>query len=163
MSEVRGRILKRARDYALEHHGDQMYGNNPYYVHLDDVVRTLKEFGYDYLHLLVSGYLHDTIEDTPVETSDIREEFGDVVANIVELVTNKTGEDKKRRTFEAIATDRNAVKVKMADRISNIRQGDEGTRKHYAKQHKHFKNVSDVAPEEMRKEYEKLIGISDQS
>lgn len=162
MSDIRGTILEKAKEFAVEHHGAQMYGEHPYRKHLEDVVNTLIEFGYNQPYLLAAGYLHDTIEDTSADASDIRDEFGADVAKIVELVTNKTGEDKKDRTFEAISTDEDATKVKVADRISNLREGDYGTKKHYQKQDAVFrKHLSEVSPPDLWSEYERLIDLAE--
>ena len=59
--------VKRAREFAIKAHGDQMYGDEPYIVHLDEVAGILHEFGIMetiFTNAYIVAYLHDTIEDT---------------------------------------------------------------------------------------------------
>lgn len=65
--------LQQARKFAVEAHGDQRYGDEPYVVHLDHVLAVLQRFGIEGEDILVAGLLHDTIEDTNVTQEQIAE------------------------------------------------------------------------------------------
>lgn len=69
-----------ARVYALEMHGDQMYGMHPYSHYLDAVATTLAPYGSE---AQVIGYLHDVVEDTDATLADVAARFGDRVAACV--------------------------------------------------------------------------------
>jgi (p)ppGpp synthase/HD superfamily hydrolase len=66
-------MLDQVRSFALAAHGSQMYGTQPYAVHLDAVVGLLSPYGTE---AQIIGYLHDVVEDTAVTESDIRHHFG---------------------------------------------------------------------------------------
>lgn len=116
-----------ARNLALEKHKNQKYGKYSYEIHLTNVVSTLLHFGYSFNDdiLIMSAWLHDIIEDTEIDKVILYRYFGEEVRNIVELVSNykditKTKEENKTETFKRIATNQNAINVKLADRISNV-------------------------------------------
>jgi GTP pyrophosphokinase len=80
---------------------------------------------------LVAGLLHDVVEDTTVSIDDLRNEFGDQVADIVDGVT-KIGEfefqspeehhaENWRKMLLAIARDLRVILIKLADRLHNMR------------------------------------------
>lgn len=87
---------------------------------------TLTRFGFclqTYTHLHLSGILHDIVEDTGVKISEVRKLFGSQVSEIVDLVTDCDGDNRKERhekTYPLIATNHDAIIVKLADRITNI-------------------------------------------
>lgn len=62
-STLPGVDLERVRNFAIEAHGDQMYGDRPYSYHLDQVRDLIKALGYDE-HTQAAGFLHDVPEDT---------------------------------------------------------------------------------------------------
>ncbi len=113
-----------ARRYALDAHGDQRYGIYPYAVHLDAVVEHLQPYGET---AQVIGYLHDVVEDTDVQLTDLEEKFGAEVAQCVGILTDepgKTRKEKKTRTYEKMQAVEGpatlALIVKAADRLANI-------------------------------------------
>ena len=75
-------VVPRARAFAVDAHGEQRYGDQPYVVHLDAVAALLAPFGETAQAI---GYLHDVVEDTPVRLQAVREAFGDLVADCVAL------------------------------------------------------------------------------
>jgi (p)ppGpp synthase/HD superfamily hydrolase len=118
-------IIDIARDFAIKAHGDQLYGEQSYLSHLESVHQTLREFGCTSEEMLCAAYLHDTIEDTTVSYTDIKKMFGKDVAEIVFHVTDELGRNRKERhekTYPKTALMPRAVTLKLADRISNVRQ-----------------------------------------
>ena len=129
----------KARDFAIKAHGDQKYGkDSPYVVHLDDVALLFCQEGYLGGSIQDAAFLHDVLEDCPGYTREIlAEEFGEDVAKIVEFCTDEPGHNRKTRKAATYAKMRatidlylasshlpswlqDAIRVKIADRVSNI-------------------------------------------
>lgn len=113
----------RASVFAIQKHGDQMYGERPYYVHLVDVVAVLRAYGVkEEAWLVAAAWLHDVVEDTPTTVEDIEKLFGSRVANIVHAVTCPPGNSRTERyrsVYKKLALSPHGLIVKLADRISN--------------------------------------------
>lgn len=119
-------MLKKAREFAIAAHGGQKYGEQPYIVHLDHVVALLKKYldpdAQEYESILITGYLHDILEDTEITQQQIAAEFGDGIAWLVEKLTDEPGANRKERklkTWHKIRSHPTAVLVKLADRMAN--------------------------------------------
>lgn len=82
------KTLRRARDFAIEWHGNQRYGDWPYVYHLDRVVELMRDLTNANEMALGVGYLHDVLEDTTVSTGLIRSEFGDQMLRYVQALTD---------------------------------------------------------------------------
>jgi len=113
-----------ARNFAIEVHGDQKYGNHPYVFHLDAVANIVINYGEI---AMIIAYLHDVLEDTVTTKATIENKFGKFVANCVELITDEAGYNRKERkakTYKKIKKANNkynvALVVKTADRLANI-------------------------------------------
>lgn len=109
-----------AKALASHAHRHQKYGERPYVTHLADVVRRVKTITQD-PEVIAAAWLHDTIEDTQVTYSDIENEFGKNVADMVWAVTG-VGHDraaKMANAIEKIAKTPGSELVKSADRLSN--------------------------------------------
>jgi (p)ppGpp synthase/HD superfamily hydrolase len=132
-----------ARQVAVKAHGTQDYdGIFPYEKHLDDVVAVLKRFSIVHPKYLCAGYLHDTIEDGAVSYNKIKRHFGIEVAEMVYCVTDEMGRDrkeKKTKTLPKTASNKDAIIIKLADRIANIEHG--GKIDMYAKEYSDFKQA----------------------
>jgi len=118
-------MIARARKFAVEAHGNQMYGLHPYVVHLDDVADITKPYGEQ---AQVVAYLHDVIEDTKTTKSDIEQIFGSFIARCVQILSDEQGETRKLRkteTYKKMASidgkETLALLVKAADRLANMR------------------------------------------
>ena len=112
-----------ARQIAVTYHGTQMYGAQPYVVHLAAVRQVLTDFAVDSDDLACAAWLHDTIEDTMLARETIAGMFGAHVADLVWAVTG-VGSNRKERCAAAymkIAAFRSdeARILKLADRIAN--------------------------------------------
>jgi len=124
-------IVKKAYDYSLKHHeGQTRASGEPYLVHPLEVALVLSEMKMDPV-AVAAGLLHDSVEDTSVTISDIRQEFGEQVAHIVEGVTKiskidfATREEQQaenlRKMMLAMVDDIRVVLIKLADRLHNMR------------------------------------------
>jgi GTP diphosphokinase / guanosine-3',5'-bis(diphosphate) 3'-diphosphatase len=124
-------IVKKAYDYSLKHHeGQTRASGEPYLVHPLEVALVLAEMKMDPV-AVAAGLLHDSVEDTSVTIDDIRQEFGEQVAHIVEGVTKiskidfATREEQQaenlRKMMLAMVDDIRVVLIKLADRLHNMR------------------------------------------
>ncbi len=118
-------LVQTAREVATRAHGDQHYGAHPYHVHLDAVAELAGEFGET---ARVVAYLHDVVEDTPVELAELESQFGKLVADCVAILTDESGEnrrERKEKTYRKMAGVSGdlelALIVKAADRLANMR------------------------------------------
>jgi GTP pyrophosphokinase len=124
-------IVKKAYDYSLHFHtGQTRASGEPYLVHPLEVALVLAEMKMDPV-AVAAGLLHDSVEDTSVTIVDIRKEFGEQVAHIVEGVTKiskidfATKEEQQaenlRKMMLAMVDDIRVVLIKLADRLHNMR------------------------------------------
>src|ERR1700680_817755 len=124
-------IVKKAYDYSLKNHeGQSRASGEPYLVHPLEVALVLAEMKMDPV-AIAAGLLHDSVEDTSVTIVDIRKEFGEQVAHIVEGVTKiskidfATREEAQaenlRQMMLAMVDDIRVVLIKLADRLHNMR------------------------------------------
>lgn len=76
------------------------------------------------LEIQLACFGHDLIEDCRVSYNDCKEEFGELVANIIYAVTNDKGKNRKERAGEnyyiGIRNTTGATFVKLCDRIANV-------------------------------------------
>lgn len=122
-------LMVRASRYAAEMHKQQKRKGGhdvPYINHPLEVARILsEEAGVADPVILAAAILHDTIEDTDAEESDLREQFGADVARIVAEVTdNKKFCKDTRKAFQLMHAphlSEGAKLVKLADKIANLR------------------------------------------
>ena len=122
--------VARAAAFAVRYHGDQRRPTGaPYLEHLLEALQVLvRGAGVSDPDVLCAAVLHDVVEDTPCTLADVRREFGDRVASLVDWVTiPESGGDKGQRKAvkEAYLTrlrdaPGDAILVKLADRASNV-------------------------------------------
>jgi len=124
-------IIRKAYDYSQKHHAGQTRASGePYLVHPLGVALVLAEMKMDPV-AIAAGLLHDSVEDTSVTVTDIRKEFGEQVAHIVEGVTKISAIDfasreeqqaeNLRKMMLAMVDDIRVVLIKLADRLHNMR------------------------------------------
>ncbi len=123
------RLLERAYDVAeLHHRGQLRKSGDPYITHPLAVTSILAELGMT-PPTLCASLLHDTVEDTAYTLDQLREDFGDEVAALVDGVTKldkvKYGESAQAETVRkmvvAMARDIRVLVIKLADRLHNMR------------------------------------------
>ena len=122
-------VAKKAHDGQFRKTGE------PYIIHPLAVKKILEEWGMDE-DTVIAGVLHDTVEDTSLTLDDIRKEFGESVAFLVDGVTKlstaRTGmrdidtylpatKDNFLRLMIALGDDIRVLIIKLADRLHNIR------------------------------------------
>ncbi len=124
-------LVRKAYEYSQKNHAGQLRASGePYLVHPLGVAQVLAEMKMDAV-AIASGLLHDSVEDTSVTIVDIRKEFGEQVAHIVEGVTKisqidfATREEQQaenlRKMMLAMVDDIRVVLIKLADRLHNMR------------------------------------------
>ncbi|HXY11251.1 MAG TPA: bifunctional (p)ppGpp synthetase/guanosine-3',5'-bis(diphosphate) 3'-pyrophosphohydrolase [Terriglobales bacterium] len=124
-------LVRKAYEFSQRiHTGQTRASGEPYLVHPLSVARVLAEMKMDPV-AVAAGLLHDSVEDTTVTTVDIRQEFGEQVAHIVEGVTKidqidfATREEQQaenlRKMMLAMVDDIRVVLIKLADRLHNMR------------------------------------------
>src|ERR1700722_4731765 len=124
-------LLNKAYVYAMTAHGKQFRASgDPYFAHPLEVAAILTELKLD-VPTIVTALLHDTIEDTLVTYDDIKKNFGDEIAGLVdgvtklsqlELFSERTKQAENfRKLMLAITSDIRVLLVKLADRLHNMR------------------------------------------
>ena len=118
--------LNTAIEFATQKHSGQFRKATaiPYIVHPLEVLQILYSMRAD-TNLMIAGLLHDTVEDTDTTLDEIREIFGDDVAELVASNSedkSKSWDERKLHTITELATADVRVKMLiMADKLSNIR------------------------------------------
>ncbi|MCF7923663.1 MAG: RelA/SpoT family protein, partial [Candidatus Izimaplasma sp.] len=125
-------LIRRAFEYAKKkHEGQFRKSKEPYIIHPRDVAITLAEYEVD-PNTIVAGLLHDILEDTDTTYEEIKSEFGEEIADIVEGLTklkqlqyqnSKAQQQAKnhQKMVLAMAKDIRVILVKLADRLNNMR------------------------------------------
>ena len=120
-------IIEKALIFAtLAHRGQVRKGetNKPLIIHPTGVAITLHQYGADD-NLIAAGYLHDIVEDTKYKLEDIKRIFGEDIAHLVDIATDKNKEKswEERRKITIQFVKDLCLREKMlitADKINNI-------------------------------------------
>jgi guanosine-3',5'-bis(diphosphate) 3'-pyrophosphohydrolase len=115
--------------FAAARHRDQRRKDvcaSPYINHPIQLVDVLcNEAGVTDIRVLMAAVLHDTIEDTETTEEDLKQAFGDEIANIVLEVSDDTSlcrdDRKEAQVVHAPSLSTEARLVKLADKICNLR------------------------------------------
>jgi len=122
-------LIERAFLFAEQAHaGHTRYSGEPYMNHVAAVGLKLAEMGMG-PRTIAAGLLHDTVEDTPITSNDIKEQFGEEILFLVEGVTKLSsvryyGSDRHneslRKLFVATSQDIRVLIIKLVDRLHNM-------------------------------------------
>jgi GTP pyrophosphokinase len=114
---------------ATKHRGQLRKSGAPYLSHPLSVAKILAEMNMD-LDTVVSGLLHDTLEDTDATYDEIKNLFGEDVAFLVDGVSKiskirfKSKEEKQAENFRkmlvSVSKDVRVILIKLADRLHNM-------------------------------------------
>src|SRR3954470_23632898 len=131
VDEIDRGLLERAFLFACEHHADQRRkSGEDFIVHPAAVAKICAGLRLD-TATLCAALLHDTVEDTSASLVEVRDVFGEEIANLVDGVTKLTGitfqsrDDRQaenyRKMLVAMSSDIRVILIKLADRLHNMR------------------------------------------
>lgn len=125
-----GLIIKAYNFAEAAHEGQRRKSGEKYFIHPVEVAKILAELEMDDA-TIIAGLMHDVIEDTKYEYEQIKKEFSEEIAILVEGVTKlgrftyETKEERQaeslRKMFLAMAKDIRVIIIKLADRLHNMR------------------------------------------
>ncbi|MFQ5676485.1 MAG: RelA/SpoT family protein, partial [bacterium] len=124
------KFLGKAYQFSFNaHEGQLRKSGDPYFVHCVEVAKILAEHRFD-LTTIVSGLLHDVVEDCDISTHELRDEFGADVATLVDGVTKIGGlkfasklesdAENFRKMIISMVKDIRVILIKFADRLHNM-------------------------------------------
>jgi (p)ppGpp synthase/HD superfamily hydrolase len=118
-------------DFVKQKHGNQLYGDKPYFYHLENVAKNIEKLSKKKLFidqfgvidnlddLILCGYLHDVLEDTDCTIFELKDlGLSDSSIETISLLT-KT-EFNKETYLENIKTNKMSRIVKIADTMHNL-------------------------------------------
>jgi len=121
------KILSAFKFAFSKHKGQVRKSGEPYIEHCIGVYKILESWGVENQELLIAALLHDVVEDTDTETTQISKKFGRDVALLVESVTQlKIGEEKDKdintlkKIINGLYIDPRVSLLKLADRYHNL-------------------------------------------
>lgn len=124
-------LVRKAYEFSEKAHSGQIRrSGEPYISHPLSVAGILADLKLD-IDTIITGLLHDTVEDTHATVEDIRKEFGESISYLVDGVTKiskmqfKTSNERQgeniRKMIVAMGKDVRVILVKLADRLHNMR------------------------------------------
>jgi GTP pyrophosphokinase len=129
--EIDRTAVRHAFEFACDRHADQLRRSGDEFItHPVGVAQICAGMRLD-TGTLCAALLHDTVEDTSASLEEIRAEFGEEIAQLVDGVTKLTGitfesrderqAENYRKMMVAMATDVRVILIKLADRLHNMR------------------------------------------
>lgn len=124
-------VLKKAYRFAFEAHRDKLrLSGKPYIEHCLETAKILVDLRLDPV-TIAAGLLHDVVEDTGITIDEVKEQFGEEIALLVDGVTKiselrfesqaeKQAENFRKMIF-SMARDLRVIMIKFADRLHNMR------------------------------------------
>lgn len=124
-------LIGKAFEFCVRYHeGQKRWTNEEYYIHPFNVAKIIVTLGMD-SQSICAALLHDVVEDTKATVEDIKKEFGEDVALLVDGVTKigklsfTTKEQQQaeslRKMLIAMGKDIRVIIIKLADRLHNMR------------------------------------------
>lgn len=128
--ETKSDLLRRAYDFSEKaHKGQKRKSGEAYFNHCVKTAEQLTEWKLDEA-TIAAGLLHDVVENTDYTLEDVRQEFGEDIAHLVEGVTKlgtikyrgeKEQVENLRKLILAMAEDLRVIFIKLADRLHNMK------------------------------------------
>ncbi|MFL6037270.1 MAG: HD domain-containing protein, partial [Gaiellaceae bacterium] len=129
--DVDRELIRRAFLFAADaHEGQQRRSGEEFVLHPWGAAKICAQLQLDD-ETIAAALLHDVVEDTEVDLDDVRAEFGDEIAKLVEGVTKLTRvqfqsreqaeAENYRKLIIAMAEDVRVILIKLADRLHNMR------------------------------------------
>src|SRR5215212_8606174 len=129
--EIDRDLVERAFLFSCERHADQRRASGEDFItHPIGVAKICAGMRLD-TETLCAALLHDTVEDTSASLDEVRDEFGDEIAQLVDGLTKLSGvtfqsrDDRQaenyRKMMIAMARDIRVILIKLADRLHNMR------------------------------------------
>ncbi|MFH1699248.1 MAG: bifunctional (p)ppGpp synthetase/guanosine-3',5'-bis(diphosphate) 3'-pyrophosphohydrolase [Candidatus Zixiibacteriota bacterium] len=124
-------LIRKAYEFSSNSHaGQTRESGEPYATHCLEVAFILAEQHLDSA-TIAAGLIHDVVEDTPVTIEEVKKEFGEEIALLVDGVTKlgkvefKSREEEQveyfRKMLLSMARDIRVILIKLADRLHNMR------------------------------------------
>lgn len=128
-------LIRRAFDFAkAAHQGQKRRSGEVYFTHCYQTALKLSEWQMD-ATTIAAGLLHDVVEDTKISLEEIKKQFGEDIAFLVDGVTklgrikyrqqddNETNlqSENIRKMILALSQDLRVIFIKLADRLHNIK------------------------------------------
>lgn len=126
--QITDKMLKASQVAALAHR-EQEYNGKPYIEHPARVYHRIWDMGYEDEDIFCVAWLHDVVEDTDVTLEDIREQFGDRVADAVDAISRRRytksmgfpyTKEPEEQYLARVAANEIASIVKHADMCDNL-------------------------------------------
>lgn len=118
--------IKKGIQFGYEKHKGQVrkFDQSPYFSHPVNVSNILSKYTKD-PNILISGYLHDVLEDSPTNYEEIKDKFNKKIADLVQELTSIPSEIEKLGKTEYLLKklnklSGNALLIKLADRLDNL-------------------------------------------
>lgn len=137
------KIIQKAKEFAKNKHRNQLDDDSKLYFssHVEQVVRILEQVTNDE-EIIAAAYLHDTIEDADTTYDELKEVFGQSIADLVNEVTHEGQKDSSGYYFPRLKS-KKAILVRFADRLSNLSRmscWNEKRQQHYLNKSKFWRN-----------------------
>ncbi|HUS81168.1 MAG TPA: HD domain-containing protein, partial [Armatimonadota bacterium] len=155
--------IRQACHWAIEAHLGQVRKDGCTIIeHVVAVTTNVMQFAPPDPELVVAALLHDIVENTEVPLDEVRGRFGERVAGLVDAVTNRPDEDAAASAERAAAAGRDALYLRLCDRLDGVRRspgrGEKGRRKfldascavHLALAEQHFPALAEAMRSALR-------------